>query len=74
MARLVVCTVLGNCALIYSVKMHAKAYFLAAKGLFYCPKVLNYVCYTITYTQITLEVRKAICTACMLRGMTQYLR
>ena len=60
MVRLIICTVLGNCTLIYSVKVHAEAYFLAAKGLFYCPKVLNYVGYTIRYAPITLEVHKAI--------------
>ena len=68
MVRLIICTVLGNCTLIYCVKMHAKAYFLAVKGLFYCPKVLNYVHYTIRYAQITLSVCKAICIACMQHG------
>ena len=52
--------VLGNCALIYCVKMHAKACFLATKGFFSCPKVLNYVRYTIRYAQITLEVHEAV--------------
>ena len=60
MIRLVIYMVLGYCALIYSAKMHAKAYFWAIKGLFYYLKVLNYVCYTVRYAQITLEVHKAI--------------
>ena len=38
------------------------------KGLFYGPKVLNYVHYTVRYAQITLEVHKAICLACVQRG------
>ena len=74
MGGLIICTVLGNCTLIYSAKMHAKAFFLAAKGLFYCPKVLNYVCYIVRYAQITLEVHKAICSACKQHGTMQYLR
>ena len=74
MVRLIVSMVLGNYALIYSVKMHAKANFLAAKGLFYYLKVLNYVHYTVRYIKITLEVRESICTACMQHGTTQYLR
>ena len=40
--------------------MHAKAYFLATKGLFYCPKEIDYMRYTVRYAQITLEVREAI--------------
>ena len=74
MVRLIICMVLGNCTLIYYVKMHAKAYFLAAKGFFFGLKVLNYVQYTIRYVQITLEVYKAICIACRQRGIAQYLR
>ena len=50
---------MGGYALIYSVKMHEKAYFLAVKGLFYCLKALNYVHYTIRYTRITLEVHES---------------
>ena len=50
--------------------MHVKAVFWAAKGLFYGPTVLNYVCYTVRYAQITLEVRKAVCLACVRRGTT----
>ena len=49
MVSLIIFTVSGNCALIYCIKIHAKAYFLVAKGLFYCPKVLNYVHYTVKY-------------------------
>ena len=60
MVRLIICKVLGNCGLIYCVKMNAKAYILTTKGLFYCPKVLNYVRCTVRYAQITLLVHEAI--------------
>ena len=68
MLRLIILMVLGNCTLIYCLKMHVKAYFLAVKGLFYCPKVLNYVHYTIKYAKITLSVHKAIYLACVQHG------
>ena len=35
MVGLIIFTVLGGYTLIYSVKMHEKAYFLAAKGFFF---------------------------------------
>ena len=54
--------------------MHAKAVFKAAESLFYCPRVLNYVRYIGQYARITLEVREAICLACVRRGTTQVFR
>ena len=68
MVGLIICTVLGYCALIYSVKMHAKAVFIAAKSLFYRPRVLNFVRYIVQYARITLVVCEAMCLACVRRG------
>ena len=59
---------------IQCLKMHAKAVFKAAESLFYCPRVLNYVRYIGQYARITLEVREAICLACVRRGTTQVFR
>ena len=68
MVKLIICTVLGNCTLIYCVKMHAKVHFLAVKGLFYCTKVLNYVHYTVKYTRITVSVCEATWLVCAKHG------
>ena len=55
-------------------KMHAKAYFLAMKGLFLCLKVLNYMRYIIWDARIVLLVHVTMYLACMQCGKMHNVR
>ena len=73
MASLIFCMVLSDCESIYTWKWMQNSLVLAEKGLFWFPKILNYVCYSVIWAQITLILCKTALIAYLVLNPMQYL-